>query len=74
MTVAYGYIVLDICGVLWVAVGIFGRWRVNPGGYFRFHLGVGYDLCSHLGNIYEGGRVDLYFLATNLVRVVVDDY
>ena len=67
MTVAYGFVVLDVCGVIWIVAGMFGRWRANPGqGYERqviTFMGMGIDLRTHLGAM-SHGRVDLYLAAT----------
>ena len=73
LTVVYGYNLHDMCGVLGIVVGMFGRWRANPSvGFQRVIItcmGVGYDLCSHLGLwsvAFADARVDLYLAAMAL--------
>jgi len=58
-----------MCGVIWIAAGMFGRWRANPGEGFnavvRFYMGIGIELASHLG-AFTMGRLDLYLAATSI--------
>ena len=56
---SYGFVLKTMCGPVFVAVAIFGRWRANPGGYIRQRIGIGIDWLSYVG-ILNHGRIDLF--------------